>query len=64
MSKRLNTTAMKKQYNIPSVQIETAEAISIMAISSIDDIVIHDKASDGEILSKEYDSDDDWDSDW
>jgi hypothetical protein len=55
---------MKKQYNIPSVQIETAEAISIMAISSIDDIVIHDKASDGEILSKEYDSDDDWDSDW
>lgn len=56
--------AMKKQYNIPAIQIEIAEATSIMAVSKVDDIVIHERPSDGEVLTKEYNSDNQWDIEW
>ena len=56
--------AMKKQYNIPAIQIEKADATSIMAVSKVDDIVIHERPSDGEVLTKEYNSDNQWDIEW
>lgn len=55
---------MKKRYVFPAIQIEIAEATSIMAVSKVDDIVIHEKPSDGEVLTKEYNSDNQWDLDW
>ncbi len=56
---------MKKQYNIPAIiQIEIAEAVSKMAVSKVDDIVIHENPSDGEVLTKEYNSNNQWDIEW
>lgn len=55
---------MKKQYIIPTIQINAIQASSLMAVSSIDDIQIVDRESDGDILARENPFFDVWDDDW
>jgi len=55
---------MKKQYIIPTIQIIAIQASSLMAVSSIDDIQIVDRESDGDILARENPFFDVWDDDW
>ncbi len=47
---------MKKQYIIPTSRIHAVEADSLIAESEIENIQIHDRESDGEILVKESQS--------